>query len=132
MIKMKLSGFLIGFLAFSGMLQANEDTFFTEEPDLNSIEYIEEEDDIDLGFNTSDYLPENFDPYTFYMDLRAIKYAKEEVLDFNPVTNLPVNFNPYAYPKNFMDISYMDPSEDVEPYGKGENICRGYSTYIFK
>lgn len=125
MIKMKLSVSLIGCLAFSGMLQANEYTSFPEEPDLSSIEYIEEEDDIDLGFNTSDYLPEDFDPYTFNIDLRTINYAKEEALDFDPATNLPLNFNPYAYPGNFMDISYMDPSEDVKLYGKVENICRG-------
>ena len=39
--------------------------------DISSIEYIEEED-FDLGFNTSEYLPEDFDPYQYYFDLNSI------------------------------------------------------------
>ncbi len=112
MIKMKLSVSLTVCLAVSGMLQANEISCSTEGPDLNSIEYIEEEDVIDLGFDTSDYLPENFDPHTFYMDLHTIIYVKEDVLDFDSAVNLPADFNPYAYPANFRNVSYMEPSED--------------------
>jgi len=37
--------------------------------DINSIVYIEDEVKIDLGFDTADYLPENFDPYKSYFDL---------------------------------------------------------------
>ncbi|MDO1499066.1 hypothetical protein Q2T40_01645 [Winogradskyella maritima] len=45
---------------------------------LDSVDYIEEETDFDLGFDTADYLPEDFDPYKMYVDLQAIDFIEEE------------------------------------------------------
>ena len=42
-----------------------------EEFDLNSIEFIEEEEVIELGFDTAEYLPAGFDAYAFYFDVNS-------------------------------------------------------------
>ena len=51
---------------------------------LKEIEFIEEED-MELGFDTEDYLPENFNPKKVYFDLNSISYVEEEIelIDIN-------------------------------------------------
>ncbi|MBT8315758.1 MAG: hypothetical protein KJP26_14980, partial [Maribacter sp.] len=54
--------------------------------DINEIVYIEEEPQIELGFDTAEYLPEGFDPYKLYVDLNAVEYVvvQDEIeLGFN-------------------------------------------------
>ena len=45
---------------------------WSHELNLNEIEYVEEEPEVDLGFDTSDYLPKDFNPYASYFDLNSI------------------------------------------------------------
>jgi len=83
----------------------------SKELNLNDIPYIEDEAEIDLGFDTADYLPSNFDPYKVYFDLNTVNYIEEAVfvpLDFNTADYLPENFNPYANFPGIAGISYME------------------------
>ncbi len=87
--------------------------------DLNSITYIEEENEFELGFNTEDYLPLDFDPAEVYVNLTEIQFVEEDelVLDFGAY--LPHDFDAYAYPADFRSIDYIDPTDD---------ICLGFET----
>jgi hypothetical protein len=119
-------------VSFTGMIRANEMPCSEDGPDLDEIEYIEEDEaDFNLGFDPSDYLPESFDPYIFYMDLAAIEYLIDDPLDFEPAACLPAHFNPYAFPANFRHISYMDPSDDLKPEGDyRKHLPEGFNPYI--
>ena len=84
--------------------------------DLKSIPYLEEEDSIDLGFDTDLYLPSGFDPYKTYFDYDAVVYieAEDDNLDMDTASYLPEGFNPYAAPDDFMSISYMEDEADED------------------
>ena len=82
--------------------------------DINSIVYIEEEMDYDLGFKTSDYLPEDFDPYNHYLDLNAISYVEDIYVYIDSEKNLPRDFNVYGNPTDFRNVSYIDPMDDIQ------------------
>lgn len=85
--------------------------------DLNEIVFIEEEPQIELGFDAADYLPEGFDPYKLYVDLKAVEYVDEleEInLGFDTADYLPENFDPYAYPSDVESINYIEKEEQIE------------------
>jgi hypothetical protein len=85
--------------------------------DLEEIIFIEEETEIELGFDTTDYLPENFDPNKLYVDLNAIEYIEdiqEIELNFNVIDYLPANFNPYADPLGIEGINYIEDEVEIE------------------
>jgi len=68
--------------------------------DLDDITYIEEEEEIDLGFDSKQYLPADFDAFKgMGLDLNDIRYIECEedvILDFNVRDYLPKDFNPYS------------------------------------
>ncbi|MGI9550700.1 MAG: hypothetical protein ACR2MT_05830 [Aurantibacter sp.] len=87
------------------------------ELDLDEIIFIEEEAKIELGFDTADYLPENFDPYKLYVDLNAVEYIEDEEeieLNFNVADYLPANFDPYADPAGIEGINYIEDEVEIE------------------
>ncbi len=103
----------MGFLLVNGVF-ANDPKTEIENFDINSIEYIEEETEIDLGFNAADYLPEGFDPYKLYVDLDAVHYLQEEVIDsFDVERYLPKGFDAYAYPTDVQSINYIDKNDFI-------------------
>jgi len=79
--------------------------------DINSIEYIEEEIEINLGFDVADYLPEDFNPYDIYIDVNAITYIEEEIEISDLSKNLPEGFDAYAAPTNVQSINYIDEND---------------------
>ena len=81
--------------------------------DISSIEYIEEED-FDLGFNTSEYLPEDFDPYQYYFDLNSISYVEDVYVYIDFEKNLPRHFDVFANPSDFRNVSYIDPMDEIQ------------------
>ncbi len=97
--------------------------------DLESVTYIEEENVYDLGFDTDDYLPLDFDPYEYYVNLDAIKYLEEdEAVDYSAY--LPHDFNPYAYPTYFRSIDYVDPSDKIDlNFDTVENLPEGFDPF---
>lgn len=87
---------------------------------LDEIVYIEEESEIDLGFDTADYLPEGFDPHKQYLDLNSIEFIEEEEvadLGFDTTAYLPEDFNAYAIPSDIMSIDYIEEDEDIIDLG---------------
>ncbi len=88
------------FIMTTGLLLANplfarnpiqNDREKNDENVINSTTYIKEDVDFDLGFDTADYLPEDFDPYEIYVDLDAVCFLEEEVTDnFDSKQYLPV------------------------------------------
>jgi len=66
--------------------------------DISTIEFVEVEgDSIELGFDTVDYLPENFDPHTNPIDAKSIDFieVEEVILDFKTEAYLPKGFDPH-------------------------------------
>ncbi len=81
--------------------------------DISTIEYIEDEVTIDLGFDTSEYLPEGFDPYKMYVNLNAIEFIEEEVALQYVKANLPEGFDAYAAPTDVQSINYIDVNDTL-------------------
>ncbi|WP_222981486.1 hypothetical protein [Flagellimonas meishanensis] len=78
---------------------ANDISKTAQDLDVQSIEFIEEDHSLELGFDTSKYLPENFDPYQGQFSLSAINFmdlCDEIELGFETKEFLPKDFNPYA------------------------------------
>ncbi len=113
---------------------ANESGTGIDDLDLNSVVFIEEDAEVDLGFNTADYLPENFDPYRFYVDLRSIPFIEEEVpFEKDLSRHLPRNFDPYGHPSNFMAVSYIDPTDNEQlDFDSKKHLPEGFHPYIMK
>ncbi len=66
--------------------------------EIDSIEVIELEEEVNFDFDTTDYLPENFNVLKGKDDLdwstiELIELDEEVELDFNPKDYLPENFN---------------------------------------
>ena len=69
-----------------------------EDFDISSVEFIEEEQDWELGFDTAQYLPENFNPYSGSISVKAINFIEvcdEVELGFETGGYLPLGFDPY-------------------------------------
>lgn len=102
-------------LTFAKGVFASDPETEKEEFDINSITYIQEEDEIELGFDVADYLPEGFDPYEVYFDLNSVEFVEEEwSIDFDTTSYLPVDFDAYADPKGIEGVNYIDEQDTVE------------------
>ncbi len=79
---------------FSAKAKKDETTF---KFDINSIEFVESPGDMELGFDTTDYLPEGFNPYEGEVTVKSINYIEEEDCDlgFDTAEYLPEDFDPY-------------------------------------
>ncbi len=87
----------IGLLYVFGAF-ANSNTPKEEDFDINSIQVMEEETEIDLGFDTVKYLPEDFNPYAYPQDVEGFNYIDENdffELGFDTEKHLPEGFDPY-------------------------------------
>ncbi|MRI00577.1 hypothetical protein GH721_08565 [Kriegella sp. EG-1] len=85
-----------------------------EEFDVNSVQYIEDEEVFELGFDTADYLPENFDPYAYYFNLSWVEYVEDaEIETLEVKNNLPKDFDAYANPKGIEGINYIDLNDEI-------------------
>ncbi|MBT8306596.1 MAG: hypothetical protein KJN85_06640 [Maribacter sp.] len=109
-----LLGLTVGLLFVNGMF-ANDPNTDKEKFDINSINYIEDDFDFDLGFDTADYLPDGFDANQSYFDLNWIEYIEEEfIIDIDTQQYLPIGFDPYAYPLDVQSINYIDEKDFIE------------------
>lgn len=104
---------------------------------LDDIVYIEdEESDFDLGFDTAEYLPENFDPYKQYVDLNSIEFIEEgdiSDLGFDTSAYLPDDFDPYSIPVDINSVSYIEEGEDEIDLGfdTSEYLPEGFDPHEF-
>ena len=104
----------ISVLRINAEVQNLADTYMgweedSAEFDLDEIEFVEDEAEIDLGFDTSAYLPEGFNPYENYFDLNSIIFLEEDV-EFNLDTEsyLPSDFDAYSEVLDVHSINYIE------------------------
>ena len=98
--------------------------------DLSKIEYIEDET-IELGFDPYDYLPEHFDPHSFFLDLNTLEFMEEEgfCLDFDTAKYLPKGFNAFAEPNGIASFNYIE-GEDVDlGFETKDHLPEGFSPF---
>lgn len=102
--------------------------------DLDEIVFIEEEVEIELGFDTADYLPENFDPNKLYVDLNAIEYIEDEEeieLNFDLADYLPANFDPYSDPSGIEGLNYIGDEVEFElGFDTAEYLPLNFDPYV--
>ncbi len=85
--------------------------------DMDSIAYIEDQVPVELGFNTADYLPSDFDPYSVPNNFLDISYIEEEsvpVIGFDTSLYLPKTFDPYKDYFDLDSIEYIEEEEEIE------------------
>ena len=106
--------------------------------DLNEIVFIEEEEEIiDLGFDTRDYLPEGFNANEVYVNLDNVNFIEEDEFDlgFDTTEYLPENFDAYAAPEGIEGINYMEEEEVIDlGFDTAAYLPEGfdpYETYVF-
>ncbi len=82
---------------FLPMLSAKTVSKQNTELNLNSVNYIEFEESTELGFDTSVYLPENFDPYSEEIPVESLNYIEDDSIDlgFDTSDYIPEGFDPY-------------------------------------
>ncbi|WP_136465795.1 hypothetical protein [Flagellimonas onchidii] len=88
---------LVGAAVFTSA-NAKESEVPKEEFDINNIVFVEEDLNWELGFDTAQYLPENFDPYGGEFSLKAINFIDEGddiEIGFDTSGYLPEGFDPY-------------------------------------
>lgn len=100
---MKKNTFFCTVIALIGLTAnalENDSLGLTETVLLNEIEFIEDEEVYDLGFDPTLYLPFGFDPYKgMVFESSEIKFVEEEPtieLGFDTSSYLPRGFNPYV------------------------------------
>lgn len=104
-----------------------------EEIKVSEIEYLEEETSLDLGFDTAEYLPEGFDPYTVYFDVNSVVYIDEEITDlgFDTAAYLPEDFNAYENPTSIEGINYMEDEVVELGFDTAAYLPEGFDPYEF-
>jgi len=126
---------LIFSIALGGLLIhgafANDFNKGAEEFDLDSVQYIEEEVKIELGFDTADYLPEDFDAYSYYFDLDWVEYIEVSDLEDIKVKNrLPKDFDAHANPKGIEGINYIDANDEIIlDFNTEKYLPKGFDAY---
>ncbi|MBT8185470.1 MAG: hypothetical protein KJN76_11570 [Eudoraea sp.] len=100
----------------------------TEPISIDQITYLEQDEEIDLGFDTAVYLPLGFNAYQgVELDLNEIEFLEEEQdidLGFDTSDYLPEGFDPYKVmgsadesttaDLNLEDIIYLTEEEDID------------------
>lgn len=102
---------------------------------LNSIEYIEEAETVNLGFDVEAYLPADFNPYAGMMenpyDVLYLVIEEPIELGFETSEYLPAGFDPYSNKVlSIDDINYMETEEVVDlGFDVNEYLLAGFNPY---
>jgi hypothetical protein len=111
----KVSTFIIIALSNLSVLKAGE---YQAHLVIDSIVYLEEEEDNVLNFETEAFLPSEFNPYAAPDNFLHISYiaAEEPSLDlgFETTQYLPEGFNPYSFFFDIHSIEYIDENDLFE------------------
>lgn len=101
--------------------------------DLSKIVYLEAEEELELGFETADYLPKDFDPNEVYVDLNQVTYIEldeDSLSDYDIASYLPKDFNPYANPSDIRAVSYIE-EEAVMNFDTAPYLPEGFDPYEY-
>jgi len=86
--------------------------------ELDSIIYLEEEEDTTLNFGTEAYLPTDFNPYEAPANFQHVSYIDEDQktvdLGFDTQVYLPEGFNPYSFFFDIHSIEYIEENDLIE------------------
>lgn len=115
---------------FADKLQLSLDT---ETFSLDEITVIEIEEEIDLGFDTAEYLPIEFNAYegmNFELDLiEYVEFEEEIELGFDTANYLPKGFDAYAGMElDIEEILVELDLDDIQYYVEEEEIELGFDT----
>ncbi len=136
MNKKKFTLALVWGLLYATTICASTPSDDTGELDINTIIYIEEEEVIDLGFDTADYLPEDFDPYEVYFDVDSVIYVEvEDIMSRRKqrrlAKRLPEGFDAYANPTSAESFNYIDSDDTIElNFDTTKHLPEGFDAYI--
>lgn len=109
---------------------ANTPNKDVEDFDINTVEYIEDETVIDLGFDVADYLPEDFNPYKMYVDLSTVSFIEDEIEISDLSEHLPKAFDAYAYPTNVESMNYIDENDSFTiDFDTKKYLPEGFNPY---
>lgn len=128
---MKTQNTIFSLIAIFGVsLSVSAREFVNNSPlEMDTITYLEEEEIASLDFDTSEYLPEDFNPYAApsnFMHISFIKGKDAVELGFDTKQYLPEAFNPHRY---FFDINSVDYIEEEvsDPYMDVQRFLQGHS-----
>ena len=105
----------------------------TEIWDLDDIVFAESDEQIDLGFDTAQYLPVDFDAHKGMVlalnEIEFVEIEKEIELGFDTAQHLPAGFNAYAGMHLDLDAAFgaLEP-EDIRYFMEEEDIDLGFDT----
>lgn len=101
--------------------------------DLNTIDITEVEPEIELGFDTASYLPDNFDPYSDPADIHSIDFIEDEEINlgFDTEPYLPEGFNPYETYFNIHEVEIFEVEEELDIEAK-EHLPTDFNPYVSK
>ena len=113
-------------LVSSSKEEADEAAFI-----LSEIEFIEEED-LELGFDTKDYLPEGFSPYEVYFDLNSVTFVEDHQeldLGFDTSVYLPNGFDPYLDTTAVSSFNFIEAEDTDLGFDTMDYLPAGFSPY---
>ncbi|MBU2946976.1 hypothetical protein [Zobellia uliginosa] len=122
---------ILGLIFANGVFAADPLTE-KDETVIHSINYIDEDTDFDLGFDTADYLPEDFDANDIYVNLGAIEFIESDAkVILNTKKYLPEDFNAYAFPTDVEGFNYIDANDEISfDFDTKKHLPNGFDPYI--
>lgn len=122
---------LLGLIIANGVFAADPKTE-NDKLIISSVTYIEDDADFDLGFETADYLPKDFNPYEVYVDLESIVFIEDDVaISLNSKKHLPKGFNAYAYPTDVEGFNYIDENDEIVlGFDTKNHLPEGFDPYM--
>ncbi|MET1259085.1 hypothetical protein ABV409_07075 [Flagellimonas sp. DF-77] len=100
--------------------------------ETDEIAFLEIEEEVDLGFDTADYLPEGFNPYESYFDLNSIIFVEVETeeLGYDTSSYLPEGFDAYAEVIDLRTINFMEEEEEIDlGFDTADYLPEGFDPY---
>jgi len=100
--------------------------------DIRDIEFLELEEEFDLGFDTSEYLPEGFNPYEANFEMTSVEFTDlEETIDLGFETSeyLPEGFNPYENIVDIKSINFMEIEDNDLGFDTADYLPEGFNPY---
>ncbi|MGB5819872.1 MAG: hypothetical protein WBG90_10355 [Saonia sp.] len=123
---------IIGLFVYSTVFACQTGNYIADF-DINCIEYIEDEPEIDLGFNVNEYLPIGFNAYADPIGMEGITFIKTEEpieLGFDTADYLPVCFDPYEVFFDLNSVEYIEDEEEIElNFNTDDYLPKGFDAY---
>lgn len=102
------------------------------ELDAKDIVFLEQEEEVSLGFNADDYLPEGFSPFEFYFKADVFELIEENTfinLGFDSKKYLPEGFDPYAAPITAEGMSLIEEDEVDLEFDSSKHLPIDFNPY---